>query len=113
MSTRRICDAADVALGEARAFEVQGDALIVVHTPRGLHVYENRCPHQGTSLDWAPGRFLSVDGRHLQCATHGALFRLDDGHCVSGPCAGRDLARRHTQVKGGVLELVESLARQK
>ncbi len=62
--------------------------LIVLRTAEGVLAYENRCPHRGTSLDWVPGRFLSADGQFLQCATHGALFRFEDGQCVAGPCAG-------------------------
>jgi nitrite reductase/ring-hydroxylating ferredoxin subunit len=48
----------------------------------------NRCPHVGTPLDWAENEFLDREGRHIVCATHGALFRIDDGRCVAGPCQG-------------------------
>jgi nitrite reductase/ring-hydroxylating ferredoxin subunit len=34
-----------------------------------------------------------VDGHHLQCATHGALFDPLSGVCISGPCAGDALQR--------------------
>jgi len=27
----------------------------------------------------------------LQCATHGALFLIESGECVVGPCAGQFL----------------------
>ena len=51
------------------------------------------CPHVGSPLDWAPDRFIAFDGFHLLCGTHGALFRPEDGYCVSGPCAGASLER--------------------
>ena len=44
--------------------------------------YVNSCPHLGSPLDWVPNRFLSADGRHVLCATHGALFRIEDGKVV-------------------------------
>ncbi len=28
----------------------------------------------------------------IQCATHGALFLIESGECVAGPCAGQFLA---------------------
>jgi len=51
----------------------------------------NRCPHQGTPLDLLPGRVFSADGRHLVCATHGALFDPASGLCLKGPCKGKRL----------------------
>jgi len=51
-----------------------------------LHAYHNRCPHNGSTLDWVPGRFFSEDGEALVCQTHGALFAPDSGACLSGPC---------------------------
>jgi nitrite reductase/ring-hydroxylating ferredoxin subunit len=27
----------------------------------------------------------------IQCATHGALFLIESGECVAGPCAGQSL----------------------
>jgi nitrite reductase/ring-hydroxylating ferredoxin subunit len=48
--------------------------------------YLNRCPHNGSTLDWVPGRFFSEDEEVLVCQTHGALFAPDSGNCLSGPC---------------------------
>ncbi|OIO69478.1 MAG: hypothetical protein COW19_06175 [Zetaproteobacteria bacterium CG12_big_fil_rev_8_21_14_0_65_55_1124] len=58
----------------------------VVRTRGKLHAYINRCPHNGSTLDWMPGRFFSEDGEVLVCQTHGALFAPDSGTCLSGPC---------------------------
>jgi nitrite reductase/ring-hydroxylating ferredoxin subunit len=59
----------------------------------GVHsAYVNRCPHAGTPLDCWPNEFLTEDGRHLICATHGAVFDPATGTCVDGPCAGASLA---------------------
>jgi nitrite reductase/ring-hydroxylating ferredoxin subunit len=53
--------------------------------------YVNSCPHLGTPLNWAGDTFISEDSGLIICATHGALFEIEDGACVSGPCAGQSL----------------------
>jgi nitrite reductase/ring-hydroxylating ferredoxin subunit len=63
----------------------------VVRWDDRVYGYVNRCTHAGSPLDWTPDRFMSADGRHLQCATHGALFRVEDGICLRGPCNGAGL----------------------
>ena len=62
--------------------------VIVVRRGRRVYGYVNRCPHRGTPLETFPDRFLDRAGEHLICSTHGARFRVEDGLCVEGPCAG-------------------------
>ena len=64
--------------------------LIVKHDSR-VFVYRNRCPHLGTELEWLPDQFLDRDKQYIQCATHGALFRINTGECIAGPCVGERL----------------------
>jgi nitrite reductase/ring-hydroxylating ferredoxin subunit len=70
-----------------------GEALDVFVVRRGdsAYGYRNRCPHAGASLDWKPDRFLDPEGSFIDCALHGALFRIEDGRCLRGPCAGEVL----------------------
>ena len=56
-----------------------------------LTAWENACPHEGRSLNQAPGKFLFSDSGHLVCAHHGATFELPGGECVDGPCPGAHL----------------------
>lgn len=56
-----------------------------------IRAYLNFCPHLGIPLNWQPDAFMSMEGTHIQCATHGALFQLEDGYCFSGPCRGESL----------------------
>lgn len=65
--------------------------VFIVRQGRQVFGYQNSCPHTGGPLDWVPNQFLSLDKDYIQCATHAALFRLSDGHCVAGPCAGEQL----------------------
>lgn len=75
--------------------EVKGEKIdiILVRKNNELYCYRNRCPHMGINLDWMPDQFLDVSETLLQCATHGALFNIDDGYCIAGPCAGQSLQR--------------------
>lgn len=66
-------------------------AYFAVRQGQQLFVYRNRCPHLGIPLEWMPDQFLDRDGCYIQCATHGALFRIDNGQCVAGPCEGEFL----------------------
>lgn len=97
MSGQHLCRLTDIPDGEAKGFTVEtaaGKRDILVHRDGDkVRGYVNSCPHVGSPLDWAPDRFISLDGYHLLCGTHGALFRPDDGYCISGPCAGDSLER--------------------
>jgi nitrite reductase/ring-hydroxylating ferredoxin subunit len=92
---RVLCRAEDIADGQAKGFYLgegpAARALFVVRDGSKLHGYVNACPHLGTPLEFRPDRFISADGKHILCSTHGALFEIDGGYCVSGPCAGKRL----------------------
>lgn len=77
--------------------------ILVVRRGDTVRGYRNICPHAGTPLDWTPDRFMSLDGRYLQCATHGALFQVEDGRCVGGPCRGKSLAAIPVTVTDGMV----------
>ena len=104
-----LCRLADLAEGVPRgltAGTAEGPLELLVLRQAGRMVaYENRCPHRGTPLDWAPDRFLSPDGAHFQCSTHGARFRIADGYCVAGPCQGERLSAVAVRVEDGLLRL--------
>ena len=72
----------DMDLGEERV------SLFVVRRDNEVYGYINSCPHTGVALEWVPDQFLDADGSFIECATHGALFTIEEGKCVSGPCAG-------------------------
>ncbi len=80
---------------------------MVVRQGEKVFVYRNVCPHTGMPLDFQPGRFLTADGSLIQCSTHGAKFRIEDGFCVSGPCQGDHLKPVSTEICGGEIFLTE------
>ncbi|MGH8458760.1 MAG: Rieske (2Fe-2S) protein, partial [Nevskiales bacterium] len=96
---RRLCALGELASPGSARFELEaqphsnGICVIRQGERQGgrIYGYLNRCPHTGGPLDWVPGRFLSAEGDLIQCSTHGALFRIEDGFCVWGPCAGASL----------------------
>lgn len=63
--------------------------------------YVDRCPHAGWPLAAFDERFLTRDGAHILCSGHGALFTLEDGACVAGPCAGEALEGWPVAVSAG------------
>ncbi|HBS77915.1 MAG TPA: MFS transporter [Pseudomonas sp.] len=87
----RLCETTDVMEGQSKGFEREGQRLLTIRKDGTLYVYKNRCPHRGIPLEWLPDQFLDSSGSLIQCATHGALFLIDSGECVAGPCAGQAL----------------------
>ncbi|HUC65591.1 MAG TPA: Rieske 2Fe-2S domain-containing protein [Stellaceae bacterium] len=105
MTQRRLCRVEEIPDGGGRGFRFGSGpdlaAVFVVKRAGALYAYVNSCPHLGTPLDFLPDRFFDRDGRHLLCSTHGARFRIDDGYCVDGPCAGRRLRAALIRVEAG------------
>ena len=87
--------AAALAPGQSAKFILRcgGQAVegFVVNHDGRFYAYVNRCAHVGTPLDMWPNEFFTEDGRHLICATHGAVYLPDIGECIAGPCPGASL----------------------
>jgi nitrite reductase/ring-hydroxylating ferredoxin subunit len=102
-----LCQIDDIADGGSAGFvaQVQGQPRSVMAVRQGarVFVYVNDCPHTGQPLDFTPGKFLNLEGTHILCTGHGALFRIEDGHCVSGPCVGDDLQALAIVVEDGAV----------
>ena len=87
----RLCHVNDIDEGASKGFEINDKKLFAVKKDAVIYVYENRCPHLGIELEWLEDQFLDSEGALIQCSTHGALFLIEDGNCISGPCAGQQL----------------------
>jgi len=91
----RLCQATEIDDPGSRAFELnyRGEPLdiFVVHSNAGFYAYVNSCPHTGVNLEWQEDRFLDHDKAFIHCSTHDALFRIDTGLCVAGPCVNQSL----------------------
>jgi nitrite reductase/ring-hydroxylating ferredoxin subunit len=106
----RLCALADLPEGRAVPFQVgEGDwplRGLLVRRGDAVIAFENRCPHAGHRLDFPPGKFMTPDGTWLRCASHGALFRPEDGECVAGPCTGERLRIVATEIRDGMVTLL-------
>ncbi len=56
-----------------------------------VYAYVNKCAHVPVELDWNHGDFFDITKQYLICATHGAHYQPESGHCVMGPCKGKRL----------------------
>lgn len=103
-----LCHIDDIGEGQARGFYIPEGAYFAVKKNAQLFVYRNLCPHQGTPLEWQEDQFLDYDGELIQCASHGALFVIESGECVYGPCAGMSLVAISYELQDGHVILLHS-----
>lgn len=73
----------------------------VVRRGDTLTGYVDSCPHTGQPLSGPSGRHVTRENDLILCTGHGALFRIDDGVCTAGPCAGKRLEAWAVVVRDG------------
>ena len=98
-----LCPLSDIENYRSKGFCHEDLAFFVVRRNQRAFAYINRCPHMHIPLEWIPDQFLDYDGELIQCSTHGALFTIDKGHCVYGPCHGQALKTLPTEVRGDAI----------
>ena len=89
----RLCALADIPENGSKGFTLNERKLFAVKQLGKIYLYQNSCPHLGIPLEWVEDQFLDSSASMIQCANHGALFVIQSGKCVSGPCSGRKLNR--------------------
>jgi len=94
-----------IADGKARNFVLQMKAGrfhgFVVRQGDVVHGYVDRCPHAGVMLTATLDDYLTPSGAMIACHWHGALFAIDTGLCVGGPCVGQSLTPWPVTVSDG------------
>lgn len=109
MSGQKLCELAEVEDGGSAGFSIERDGVkrlvMAIRKGEAVYVYVNSCPHIGSPLDFHAGRFLSHDKKHILCSTHGALFEIEDGLCIFGPCRKTSLEAIPVTVSGGTVYL--------
>lgn len=94
-----------IALAPGRAYA----DIVLVRWEQRLYAYRNECPHTGAPMEDGPDGFMDYTGYYLQCCIHGALFRIDDGLCIQGPCLHCHLSPVAVAVEDGwVVATVEA-----
>jgi nitrite reductase/ring-hydroxylating ferredoxin subunit len=93
--------------GKARNFVLEMKAGrfhgFVVRRGESVHGYLDRCAHMALPLAHTLDGYLTEDGSLIQCHWHGALYRIEDGVCVGGPCSGARLQAWPVAVRDGVI----------
>lgn len=86
------------------------DRVMLIRQGSRVYGYVNACPHyDGVPLGWKKDTFLNGDRTRIRCASHGALFRIDDGVCEIGPCLGQALTPVAVSVRDGQVCLDEPI----
>ena len=115
MTEHPLCRLDDLPEGHSKGFALNPAAcyadLLVVRARTGIYAYRNRCPHTGAPMEWEPDRFLDFSNTLIQCGIHGALFRVEDGYCIAGPCARQSLQRIAVTERDGWLIALEPVER--
>jgi nitrite reductase/ring-hydroxylating ferredoxin subunit len=93
--------------GRARGFVLEMRAGrfhgFVVRRGEEVRGYVDRCPHMGLPLARDLDEYVTPNGDLLMCSWHGAMFRIEDGLCVGGPCGGARLGLWPVAVRDGMI----------
>ena len=68
------------------AFDGEETEIFVVHKDGKIYGYVNVCPHRYMPLNWKNDAFLTFDKSKILCVVHAAIFRIEDGACLTTHC---------------------------
>ncbi|WP_223457565.1 MULTISPECIES: Rieske (2Fe-2S) protein [unclassified Pseudomonas] len=89
---RRLCHLEQIAPGQSLGFRTESidhDDIFLVNECGNIFGYKNSCPHwPGSTMPVRKNRYLDSESRHIVCSGHGALFEINSGLCIKGPCLG-------------------------
>jgi nitrite reductase/ring-hydroxylating ferredoxin subunit len=77
MTEYELCDAADVAPGELKAFSADGRRVLVCNVDGEFHALDELCPHLAVPLGHG-----TLNGTELTCPGHGSVFDVAAGTCL-------------------------------
>lgn len=83
-----LCHIDDIPEAAAVGFELGQVKLFAVKKNAKVFIYLNRCPHLSLPLEWQKDQFLDNKAAFIKCSNHGALFVIQTGKCIQGPCLG-------------------------
>lgn len=81
----------------------------VVRRGAELRAYLNHCPHAGHALNLRPHVFLAPGAPLIQCSSHGALFEMETGLCLAGPCPGTRLRPIAVRINQGYVLVADDV----
>ncbi len=110
--TETLCHIDEISDPGAKGFKLKNGRterlVFLVKKDGQIYGYENACPHAGINLEWQEDDFLDINNEHIQCSVHGALFKIENGDCMGGPCNGEGLTSVKVQLDGdGNIQLLD------
>ncbi|MFT5577009.1 MAG: nitrite reductase/ring-hydroxylating ferredoxin subunit [Bermanella sp.] len=100
-----LCKLSELADTGSKGIQHGDDSVFVVLRDGQYYAYRNSCPHLGVELNWLEDQFLDRGDALIQCATHGALFIIESGECIAGPCQGASLQPLALYIRNDELHL--------
>jgi nitrite reductase/ring-hydroxylating ferredoxin subunit len=94
----RLCDLHDIPEQAGIGIQTTAGEVVLLQRDGQVYAYRNHCPHLGIDLNFQSDVFMDLDGVFIQCANHGALFQVEDGLCIHGPCQGQSLTAVPVQI---------------
>jgi len=103
----KLCSINEIEEGKSKGFSLGELACFIVKKNNRYYAYKNSCPHLGVEMEWQEDQFLEPDGELIQCNMHGALFTIENGECISGPCQGDALTSVAIEVSDQTIYLLK------
>lgn len=104
----RLCALNELEENVGRSFRSPAGEVILVLRDAQVYAWQNTCPHLGINLEFNVDEFMDCEQHYLLCSNHGALFQVEDGRCVAGPCQGESLLSVPISIVSGQICLTES-----
>jgi nitrite reductase/ring-hydroxylating ferredoxin subunit len=102
-----LCPLNEIASPGSRGFRYRVEDAVfagfVIRRGDEVVGYVDSCPHAGWPLSGPNGRFLTRDNDLILCAGHAALFRIEDGAMVAGPCQNVSLTPWPVKIVDGAI----------
>jgi len=92
---------------QSKGFTVNNTSIFAVKRDNQIYLYSNDCPHLGITLEFQADKFLDLDNHFIECSNHGALFEVENGECISGPCLGQNLEPYPFEIRDGYVEVAD------
>jgi toluene monooxygenase system ferredoxin subunit len=96
MSFVEVLSESELWIGEMRQVQVAGRRVLLLRTERGVHAYDDRCPHLGHPLSRG-----TLEGNTLTCSGHEFRFDADSGRGQNPKnlqLTGIEVACRHGKI---------------
>ena len=104
-----LCNTSELEENQSKGFALpdhtRDPAIFVVRHDNQFYAYENTCPHTTAPLNWQPDQFMDMDNEYIQCSVHGALFQIQDGLCIRGPCVQQSLKAANLVIENSKIYL--------